>query len=81
MNWKLKSKNNYIVNNELNESYNLHDVKDCLRLINKLNEYIIMESDLQDRLDSLLWENDNLKSENRHLRRYVREHYIKINNI
>lgn len=81
MNWKLISKNNCIVNKELDESYELSDVKDCLRLLKQLNDYSICQSDLDDIIKSLEWENDNLKMENKYLQRYVRNHMIQINDM
>lgn len=78
MNWKIISNDNVIVNNQLGVSYDLHNLKDCLKLLNELNNYTVLESELTQRIDSLEWENDNLKSENRYLRGYVKKHMINL---
>ena len=76
MNWKLVSNNNRIINKVLGESYDLSDIRDCLRLLHQLNKYSVIESDFDDVINSLEWENNNLKMENKYLRRYVQEHMI-----
>lgn len=69
LNWKLKSPTNIIINGRTNEEYHLNDIHDCIKLLNKLNNYTVQQTNYEEIIKSLEWHNQQLQQENKTLQR------------